>query len=104
MKCIELYVPKWDNAGKAIAHDRWVTLEGTLRQRFDGFSTYTVAGQWTNDQGQTHLDRVVIYRIICLGTPEELKTIKTLADFIKGYWHQESVLYTVADIDATFVT
>lgn len=101
VKCIELYVPVRDNEGHEVSVKYWNYVDSALRQRFNGYSTYDVAGTWSNPAGKVFRDLTRVYRIIC--NEDDAKEIDIIAYVIRRAWRQESVLYTVADIDATFV-
>lgn len=101
MKQIELYVPKTDNDGLPIPVRSWEEVKSLLLHYFDGFTVYTATGQWISNSSKVLTDSIVIYRILC--QDDRAYQIVSLAEFVKRHWRQESVLYTVADIDAHYV-
>jgi len=100
MRQIELYVPMQDNQGQNVPGRYWGNLEARLRGAFGGFTTYDGQGQWT-DGRRIYRDSIHIYRIVCQDDLTCL--IATIAHYVKEAWKQESVLYTVRDIQATFI-
>ena len=91
MYAIELYVPTQDNDGKDIAVDRWRALEGTLDEHFGGFTRFMGKGCW-----RKHAETIIVYRILREEfTDCDRETVKLLAKFVKGYWRQETVLWTL---------
>lgn len=97
MKQIELYVPICDNDGRRIEIEHWTWLRDTLVRHFSGFSKYLVDGFYRGQQ-RDYAESCFVYRII-----GETVDIELIAEAVKKYWKQESVLYTVSDIDATSV-
>lgn len=97
MKQIELYVPICDNDGRRIEATRWDWLREYLAQHFGGFSKYLVDGFYRGQQ-RDYAESCFVYRII-----GEIVDIEPIAEAVKKYWQQESVLYTISDVDAVFV-
>jgi len=110
VKQIELYVPICDNDGRRIEIEHWTWLRDTLVRHFNGFSKYLVDGFYRGQQ-RDYAESCFIYRIVinddCPDSRGEqdrlLNVVASVATWIKRYWKQESVLYTVSDVNATFV-
>lgn len=100
MRQIELYVPTADNQGKPIRGILWGLLHADLRRTFQDFTTYQAEGQW-QDGPTVYTDPIKVYRIVC--KDDQVPAIKSIARWVKTFWHQESVLYTIQDVQATFV-
>lgn len=99
MYTIELYVPTQDNDKQDIAIDRWHALEGTLTERFGGFTRYLATGQWAKQNKET----IIVYRVLTKEfTGGDRECVKTLAGFVKGYWRQETVLWTLSAAQAFY--
>lgn len=101
MRQIELYVPIQDNQGKPIPECLWETLHDALLVMGGGFTRYQAHGSWRNDPHNI-TESVTIYRVLT-DSQHALTDIQNTADFVKRCWQQESVLYTVQDVQATFV-
>lgn len=101
MKQIELYVPSLDNDGIVIPERCWNWLHETLLWHFGGYTVYDAQGSWKS--GTVLDDKNCIYRILIEEHPSMELRIKQIAEAVKHYWKQESVLYTISDIDAVFV-
>lgn len=104
MKQIELYVPLASSDDTSPLRGRWAWLEDCLLQYFDGFSMYTVEGKWREDSlSPVHIDVCRVYRIAAKDRESTYRAINEIAHTVKKYWEQESVLYTVSDVDAVFI-
>lgn len=106
MKQIELYVPKTDNQGIPIPSRHWENLRADLLTRFGGFTVYTATGQWIDTKqipSETHTDSNVVYRVLTKDSKLAVHDIKKVALNVKRVWRQKTVLYTVSDVDVTYV-
>lgn len=102
MKQIELYVPICRNDGQRVEAKCWDWLRDTLALRFGGFSKYLVDGFYRGQQ-TAYAESCFVYRIVTADHPGLSDLLADLAHAVKKHWQQESVLYVVSDIDATFV-
>ena len=102
MKQIELYVPLADNKGQDISRGYWDSLRFKLLDTFGGYTqTPECTGNWVKAGGAQYTDTVIIFRVVC---PSDIAHgIKRIAKFVKNYWRQETVLYTVVNTDVHYV-
>lgn len=103
MKQMEVYVPLTDNQGHKVSGANFQHIENLLVKMFGGFSCYDVAGQWQYPDGRVQAEHCTVYRVVTKDDDYLLGAIKTLARIVKRMWQQESVLYTVTDLQAEFV-
>lgn len=101
MRQIELYVPTQDNQGKPISSESWQELEWLMQQAFQGFTTYEAWGRWVDSDGLVATEPVRVHRIVC--QDDQADQIPAIAAWVKQAWRQESVLYTVQDVQVTFI-
>lgn len=105
MNVYELYVP--DNLA---CQTQTFTLEEMLRVTFGGLTKYSAVGMWrehTEWQEIVH-ENVTVYRMIgqhetAHGKAHESRAVLHVAEYVKREWDQKSVLWTVQEIDASFV-
>ena len=102
MRQIELYVPTQDNQGQPIPDRNWDQLHSALFTMGDGFTEYPAYGCWRDSTGRPISEDVFVYRMVT-DDPFAEANIRTIATFVKEHWRQESVLYTVQDVQATFI-
>jgi len=64
---VQLLLPLYDNAGRALPHDLFETIRAELVGRFGGLTAYTRApakGLWQQDGGGTVRDDIVVYEVM----------------------------------------
>lgn len=96
MYAIELYVPKYNNAGQSIRPEDWLSLEKRITDAFQGFTRYAGVGSFKGQE-----EAVTVYRIIVENTIfHDSPPIQRIARYVKQAWNQETVLYTVQALEA----
>lgn len=92
----ELYVPEIPGKQQFMA-----TLESALQYTFNGYTRYhSLLGYWRDRFGTMIEEKITVYRMI--GHMSQAPTVLRAAEYVKKHWNQESVLWTVQPIDATF--
>ena len=90
MYAIELYVPKFDNAGRSIKPEDWLSLERQITDAFDGFTRYAGIGSFKGQE-----EAVTVYRVVTKDIVIFTSAIQRIARYVKQAWQQKTVLYTV---------
>jgi hypothetical protein len=64
---IQILLPLYDNAGRALPKERFATVARELSERFGGLTAYTRApakGIWKSPGGKREQDEIVIYEVM----------------------------------------
>ena len=99
MYAIELYVPKYNNAGESIRPEDWLSLEKQITDAFGGFTRYAGVGSFKGQEESVTVYRILSWNLAGSITVEDKTAIEAIADWVKINWQQETVLWTYAKID-----
>lgn len=93
MYAIELYVPRYDNQGQAIALEIWDGLESQIISHFRAFTRYAAVIRRGSQE-----EAITVYRVSSGNLPTTIQqAIEAIADWVKINWHQEFVLWTITE-------
>ena len=99
MYAIELYVPKYNNAGESIRPEDWLSLEKQITDAFGGFTRYAGVGSFKGQEEAVTVYRILHTRVRTGPISKEREAIRGIAMFVKVRWQQISVLYTVQKLE-----
>lgn len=98
-----LCVPLTDNEGHGIPDGCWNVLKNTLVMEFGGFTKYPAIGAWKSKDGEVIEEQIYIFSVITPRTSAASEIMEELANYVKEYWRQLSVLLTKQEINAMFI-
>ena len=80
---VQIFLPRYDNAGQSFAEDEYATTRGELLERYGGLTAYQRAparGLWKTEDGDIARDEMVIFEVMvdALDHYEWMKYRKTL--------------------------
>lgn len=74
------------------------TVDAIIGEHFDGFTTYLALGSWKGQREDAY-----VVEILTHGGPAGYEKVRAAASNIRAANGQESVLFTVYDVEAEFV-
>ena len=94
------YVGTFDKDGVLVPH---TGVQDYLAATFGGYSAYTVAGVWRDDEGLITSERSIIYEVLVAQPRAPWIPVQDHALALRNLARQQTVLYTREQVEGGFV-
>lgn len=105
MQKIAIYIPNKDKYGNFVPqyNDKLQELQNTFIDKFGGFSWYEGIGGYKTKEGKVIIEAHRRFEVICECDWATKELIKSLCNKLRKQFKQESILYTIQELESELV-